>query len=169
MNKYYYNQHIISSNFQKFFKNFSISLPNLKSLSFFITGLLSAESVVTADVSRKLKDDFSLIQLESVERRFRRFFKSFSYFAYSFYNSKGFLVTSYIRNIKPLAYNAKVLNGVFYTRKMFKTTIVVSNYSNTDEVWYLVTNDVPTNAIKHYSYRFGSVECIFKSQKSNRL
>ena len=90
--KEYYNQEKIASNFRNFFKGFSISKPNLKSLSYIITGMISAESVVTSDISRKLKDDFSLVHLESIERRFRRFFKSFSSFAYSFYE----LFISYI-------------------------------------------------------------------------
>ena len=92
--KEYFNQEKIASSLRKFFKNFSISKPHLKSLSYIITGMISAESVVTSDVSRKLKDDFSLIQLESIERRFRRFFKSFYNFAYSFYA----LFISYIIN-----------------------------------------------------------------------
>lgn len=50
---------------------------------------------------------------------------------------------------------------------MFPTNIVVSNYSNTDEPWYLVTNGDTSRAVRNYSYRFGSIECIFKSQKSN--
>lgn len=50
---------------------------------------------------------------------------------------------------------------------MFKTNIVVSNYSNTVSPWYLVTNDDTSRAIRNYSYRFGSIESIFKSQKSN--
>ena len=49
--------------------------------------MLSAESVVTADISRKLKDDFSFVNLESIERRFRRFFLSFSSIAYIFYDA----------------------------------------------------------------------------------
>ena len=48
--------------------------------------MISSESVVTSDISRKLKDDFSLVNLESIERRFRRFF-SFSSIAYSFCDS----------------------------------------------------------------------------------
>ena len=83
--KFYYTQEKIASSLRNFFQKFSISKPHLKSLSYIITGMISAESVVTSDFSRKLKDDFSLIQLESIERRFRRFFKSFSSFAYSFY------------------------------------------------------------------------------------
>lgn len=31
----------------------------------------------------------------------------------------------------------------------------------------LVTNDDTSRAIRNYSYRFGSIECIFKFQKSN--
>ena len=86
--KYYYNQQKISSGFRDFLKKIStLSLPHLKSISFIITGMLSAESIVTSDISRKLKDDFSFIHLESIERRFRRFFNSFSSLAYSFFSS----------------------------------------------------------------------------------
>ena len=31
----------------------------------------------------------------------------------------------------------------------------------------MVTNDDTSRATKNYSYRFGSIECVFKSQKSN--
>lgn len=252
--------------------------------------MISAESVVTSDIARKLKDDFSLVHLESIERRFRRFFNSFSSFAYPFYDSfissiisnfrvkhsdnrvnialdhmfckdkftiilfslrigrqgipiwfrcfkgnrnpeaysfeiikQGFsfcanlfssknyhvifladrwfpntdilsliqalgcfycfrsksfftfsyfdshhnLLTFHLRDIKPCKVASKIFRNVFYTRKLFKTNIVVSNYSNTDEPWFLVTNDDPNRAINTYSFRFGAIECIFKSQKSN--
>ena len=86
--KSYYNQEKISSSLRIFFqKIFFLSIPHLKSLSYIITGMISSESVVTSDISRKLKDDFSLVNLESIERRFRRFFFSFSSIAYSFYDS----------------------------------------------------------------------------------
>ena len=96
--KVYYNQKTISSSFYKFFKNIlSLSKPLLKNISYIITGMISAESVVTSDVSKNLKDHFSLINLESIERRFRRFFKSFSSFAYSSYVS---FISSIISNFK---------------------------------------------------------------------
>lgn len=86
--KSYYNQEIISSTFQKFFKNFSIlTKPFIKNLSYILFGLICAESVVTSDISRKLKDNFSFLLLESVERRFRRFFSSFSSTAETFYSA----------------------------------------------------------------------------------
>lgn len=94
--KAYYNQQNISSSFQKFFsKNFSLSKPQLKILSFIITAMISAESVVTSDISRKLKDDFSLVFLESIERRIRRFFNSFSSIAYSFFEAFIKYIISY--------------------------------------------------------------------------
>lgn len=77
------------------------------------------------------------------------------------------MITSHLRDIKPLKYSTKVLKDVLYTRKLFKTNIVVSNSSDTDEVWYIVTNDNTARAIRNYSYRFGAIESIFKSQKSN--
>jgi len=288
--KAYYNQQKVSSSFQKFFNIFSLPKPIIKVLSFIIIGMISSESVVTSDVARKLKDDFSSVNLESIERRFRRFFSSFSsiaysfyssfithiisrfsvkhsdnkihisfdhmfckdkftillfslrigkqgiplwfrcfkakhnsdaysfelikhgisfcanlfadknyhiifladrcfphidilshiqdigcfycirsksFFTYSFYDSNSKLVTKHLRDIKPNKYSPKVLSNVFYTRKLFKTNIVVSNYSNSDEPWYLITNDDTSRAIKNYSYRFGSIESIFKNQKSN--
>ncbi len=93
--------------------------------------------------------------------------RSKTFFTYSFYDSNRNFITHHLRDIKPLKYSAKVFNDVFYTRKLFKTNIVVSNYSNTDEPWYLITNDNTSRAVRNYSYRFGSIECIFKSQKSN--
>lgn len=93
--------------------------------------------------------------------------RSKSDYTYFYYNSKGFLKSNYIRNIKPLKYHSKILSNVFFTSSRFPTNIVVSNYSNTDDLWYILTNDNPSRAIRNYSYRFGSIECIFKSQKSN--
>ena len=289
--KSYYTQDKISSSFLKFFKTFSfLSKPHIKNISFIITGMVAAESVVASDIARKLKDYFSLINLESIERRFRRFFLSFYPFAYAFYesfirfifskfcikhsdnkihisfdhmfckdkftillfsirigkqgipiwfrcfkgkynpdafssdlikegisfcfnlfsskdyhiifladrwftlidvlshiqslgcyfcirskslvsfsyfNSKNKLVSCLLKDIKPLKCSSKVFKDAFYTRKLFKTNIVISSCSNSDEPWYLITNDDTSHAIRNYSYRFGSIECIFKSQKSN--
>ena len=64
--KLYYNQEIISTTFRKFFQKFSIlTKPFIKNLSYIMFGLISAESVVTSDFSRKLKDDFSFVHLPS--------------------------------------------------------------------------------------------------------
>lgn len=65
--------------------------------------------------------------------------RSKSFFTFSYYDSKGFFRTSHLRDIKPMAQHSKILNDVLFTRKLFKTNIVVSN-SSTDDPWYLVTN-----------------------------
>jgi len=90
-------------------------------------------------------------------------------YTYSYYNSKGNLITAHLADITPVAQHSKVLKDVFFTKKMFKTNIVVPTYSNhsNEDIWYLLTNDDTRHATKNYSYRFGSIECIFKSQKSN--
>ena len=72
-----------------------------------------------------------------------------------------------LRDIKPLSRGAKYLQNVLYTRKHFKTTIVVSKSLDSYDPWYIITNDSPNHAVRNYSYRFGSIESIFKNQKSN--
>ncbi len=72
--------------------------------------------------------------------------RSKTFFTYSFYDANGNFITRHLRDIKPLKYSTKVIKDVFYTRKLFKTNIVVSNSSNTDEPWYLVTNDDTSRA-----------------------
>ena len=91
-----------------------------------------------------------------------------SFFTYSYFDSKGFFRTSHLRDIKPVSQHSKVISDVFFTRNLFKTNIVVPTYSNhPHDIWYLITNDDTRFATKSYSYRFGSIECIFKSQKTN--
>lgn len=91
-----------------------------------------------------------------------------SFFTYSFYDFKGFLRTFHLRDIKPVAQHSKVLKDVLFTKSLFKTNIVVPTYSNhSGDIWDLLTNDDTRFATKNYSYRFGSIESIFKSKKSN--
>jgi hypothetical protein len=71
--------------------------------------MISAESVVTSDISRKLKDDFSFVHLESIERRFRRFFKSFSSISYSLFEA----FISYIISNFSIKHSDKIVNISF--------------------------------------------------------
>lgn len=93
--------------------------------------------------------------------------RSKTFFTYSYYDSSGDFITSHLRDIHPWIHSSRVFKDVFYTRQLFKTNIVISRSLKTDEPWYLVTNDDTSRAVRNYSYRFGSIECIFKSQKSN--
>ena len=92
-------------------------------------------------------------------------FRTKSFFRFSYLNSRGKLISSQLRDINP-SKKTKYFFNAFFTRKAFVTNIVVARTVNTKEPWYLITNDTPSRAIRHYSYRF-SIECIFKSQKSN--
>ena len=117
-----------------------------------------------------LIDGFPILKFNLIFSLFGCFFciRAKSFFTFSFYNSRGEFVTQHLRDIKPVAQHSKVLKDVLFTRSLFKTNIVVPTYSNhTNDIWYLVTNDNTSYATKNYSYRFGSIECIFKSQKSN--
>lgn len=120
--KAYYNQQKISSSFINFFSNiFFLSKPLLKNLAFIITGMISAESVVTSDFSRKLKDNFSSISMDSMERRFRRFFASFSSYAYS---SFELLIKHIISNFS-LVHSNKVVISLDHMLCKDKFTILL--------------------------------------------
>lgn len=45
--------------------------------------------------------------------------------------------------------------------------MAVSKKEGHQEAIYVLTNGKVEYGIKNYSYRFGSIECIFKNQKTN--
>lgn len=53
------------------------------------------------------------------------------------------------------------------TDKSYKVNIVISQRVGVEFPWIIITNGDTKRAIKDYGYRFGAIECIFKSQKSN--
>lgn len=89
MNVLYNTQPDIATNLASFFKSAcpSVSKTTLNILPYIIVGMIDAESVVSSDIARKLKGNFQLVQLESIERRFRRFFSNPHFDIYSFYHS----------------------------------------------------------------------------------
>ncbi len=76
MNQIYNTQNDLASKIQIFLKKVfpDIRKTQLKIIPFIIIGMILSESVVTSDIAKNLKDDFSFIQLDSVIRRIRRFF-----------------------------------------------------------------------------------------------
>ena len=56
---------------------------------------------------------------------------------------------------------------VLITKKNYETKLAISKKENHEEVFYILTNGKVEEAIKNYSYRFGSIESIFKNQKTN--
>lgn len=71
------------------------------------------------------------------------------------------------KKLKHRKYRSMIYNDVYITDDRFKTDIVYSSCCNTKDPWILATNGDTAKAIKCYSYRFGSIETMFKAQKSN--
>ena len=88
MKKLYNTQLSLTSNLAKFFKFVSpnLSKPHLKLIPNIIFGMIMSESVVTSDIVKNLKDDFSLVLPSSNTRRLERFFNNSRFDSYSFYN-----------------------------------------------------------------------------------
>lgn len=99
MFKLYNTQSNLASNLSKFFKNIvpDISKPHLKIIPYIILGMVQSESVVTSDIVKKLKGDFSLVNPSSTIRRLERFFNNPNFDIYSFYDSIiEFVISNYI-------------------------------------------------------------------------
>ena len=71
------------------------------------------------------------------------------------------------KKLKHRKHRAVVHKDVYITDKRFKTNIVYSSSLNTSTPWIIATNKHIEVAIQNYSFRFGSIECMFKNQKSN--
>ena len=76
-------------------------------------------------------------------------------------------IDMHLSKLKPTKHKVKHLYKVPLTHSKHIVNIAISTSLNTDDPWYIATNADPNRAIKDYSYRFGSIECIFKNQKSN--
>lgn len=71
------------------------------------------------------------------------------------------------KKLKHRKYHSVIHNDIYITDDRYKTTIVYSSTNNTKDPWIIVTNGNTNKALKSYSYRFGSIENMFKAQKSN--
>lgn len=89
MFKLYNTQVEVSRDLSNYFKNVcpNISKPHLKLLAPIILGMIESESVVTTDIVKKLKGDFSLVSPFSNVRRLERFFNNEKFAVYDFYDS----------------------------------------------------------------------------------
>ena len=78
MNKVYNSQNEIASKMIDFLLkcNLNIRKTQLKIIPYIVLGMILSESSVASDIANSLKDDFSLIQHESVIRRIKRLFKN---------------------------------------------------------------------------------------------
>lgn len=73
-----------------------------------------------------------------------------------------------LTDIKPRTNSSKLLKNILFTQSQkMNVNLAISPSKNTDDPWYIVTNLDPSFAIKYYHKRFGAIEFLFKSQKSN--
>ena len=87
INKLYNTQMNLASDLSNFFENVShLSKPQLKIIPYIILGMIESESVVTTDIVKKLKGDFSYVMPSSTIRRLERFFNNTKFNVYSFYD-----------------------------------------------------------------------------------
>ena len=82
---------------------------------------------------------------------------------------EGHKVWKWLSDLSSYKYKAIVHKDIELFDSKYKTNIVISKYQNTKEPWIIVTNKDVVHAVQNYSYRFGSVECVFKNQKTNGL
>lgn len=89
MSKLYNTQKDITRGLRDFFESTIPSLrkTQLNILPDIIFGMIISESVVSSDIAKVLKDDFSLVQLESTKKRIRRFFNNNLFNPYDLYDS----------------------------------------------------------------------------------
>ena len=74
---------------------------------------------------------------------------------------------STISDIEPTFSKSLFFDDVTITSFNFPTKLAVSKIDTHQEPYFILTNGNTRDAIKHYSYRFGSIETTFKNQKSN--
>jgi len=51
----------------------------------------------------------------------------------------------------------------------FRCNLSIARNKLSDDPWFVLSNIKPNKALREYSHRFGSIESVFKSQKSNGL
>lgn len=72
-----------------------------------------------------------------------------------------------IGEIKANEKEDKYFSKVIITRQKYRTKLAVSKTEGHKEAIYVLTNGKEEDGIKNYSYRFGSIEFIFKNEKTN--
>ena len=109
---------MIDSSLSLFLKNIfpNLSKPHLKLIPFIIIGMIQSESVVTSDIVRKLKGDFSYVNPSSTIRRFERFFNNPKFHPYNFFES---IISHVILNYKSKNNNVYISFDHMYCRNAF--------------------------------------------------
>lgn len=76
-------------------------------------------------------------------------------------------IAGYTKDVKPKEKEEQYFERVTIIKHRYDTKMAVSKKEGHEEAIYVLTNGKVEEGIKNYSYRFGTIECIFKNQKSN--
>ena len=76
-------------------------------------------------------------------------------------------IAGYTKDVKPKEKEEQYFERVTIIKHQYDTKMAVSKKEGHEEAIYVLTNGKVEEGIKNYSYRFGTIECIFKNQKSN--
>ena len=121
MNKLYNTQENLARDLARFFQKVTkIKKPQLKIIPYIILGMIESESVVTTDIVKKLKGNFSLVNPFSTVRRLERFFNHPKFDIYQFYHE---IISHVISNYTPKHKEIHICMDHMYCRDDF--TILV--------------------------------------------
>lgn len=107
MNKLYNTQKEFTSNISKFLKKSfpSIRKTQLNIIPPIIFGMINSNSSSSNLIAANLKDEFSLVQFDSITRRIRRFFNNSLFNPYTFYQT---IISYILSNYKVKHSNQKI-------------------------------------------------------------
>ena len=103
MYQVYNTQEDIASAFAKFLKEVdpNIRKTQLNIIPYVLFGMIKSESLVSLNIAKNLKDNFSLIQLESITKRIKRLYTNKFFDPYLFYDKIiHFVISSYKKKHK---------------------------------------------------------------------
>ena len=123
MVKLYNTQANLASDLSNFFKNVvpNISKPHLKIIPYIILGMVQSESVVTPDIVKTFKGDFSFVNPFSSIRRLERFFNNTNFNVYTFYDA---IIKHVISNYKLKNKNVYISFDHMFCRDSFTIFLI---------------------------------------------
>lgn len=123
MVKLYNTQANLASDLSNFFKNVvpNISKPHLKIVPYIILGMVQSESVVTPDIVKTFKGDFSFVNPFSSIRRLERFFNNTNFNVYTFYDA---IIKHVISNYKLKNKNVYISFDHMFCRDSFTIFLI---------------------------------------------
>ena len=159
-----------------FFKSFSFHNKEAYSFDLFKEGLNFCHNLI-----KSIDNDSNIIFL--ADRFWSTHFKFMGYIeslgdtynirtksntiAFVYDNKEKHTIKNPLFALNPKQYHSKFFENISISFKHYSTNLAISKIDTHKEPFYILTNGSPKRAIKDYTYRFGSIEFLFKSFKTN--